>query len=82
MLKMLQWLTQLHARHKRARLCWTPSHISVSGNCRADTEARNVAQSNIQPLPFDLPHDDYFPTIRKKTSYTLGDEIAKYPTNK
>ena len=65
-LKVLQWLTRLHARHKRVRLCWTPSHISVPGNCRADTEARSVAQSNIQPQPIDIPHSDYFPTIRKK----------------
>ena len=48
------------------RLNWTPSHISVPGNGRADKKARNVAQSNIQPLPFDLPHNDYFPAIRKK----------------
>ena len=46
-LKIVEWLLRVSARHKNVTLCWVPSHCNIAGNEKADTEAKRVAQMSI-----------------------------------
>ena len=36
------WLIRVGSRKKRVKLCWSPSHINITGNEKADKEASNT----------------------------------------
>ena len=59
------WLCRLSSQQKCVHLFWVPSHIGVEGNVKADTEAKDVANSDIRIYYTKLPHRDYYPLIKK-----------------
>lgn len=65
-MEVVNWLIRLASRHKEIQLCWVPSHVEISGNVRADSEARRAATSTRNILSSYLPYKDYYPTIKTK----------------
>ena len=61
--KAQEWLYILHSRHKSVRFCWVPSHVGITGNEVADTEAKSACTSNDIDLP-ELPHFDFYKSIK------------------
>src|SRR5678815_4912825 len=68
-----QFLRLLHSRKKQIILCWTPSHVGVTGNEIADREAKMATsffRSCSRYLPDAirqgcLPSTYYYPALRQ-----------------
>ncbi|XP_076047430.1 uncharacterized protein LOC143028964 [Oratosquilla oratoria] len=68
-----EWLTRTAAREKTVRFCWSPGHVGIIGNEKADRAAKSAVA---RPLPSrgDSPFSDIRTTIssrvrRKETQY-------------
>ncbi|KAF2352584.1 Reverse transcriptase domain [Trinorchestia longiramus] len=58
-------LMQLVRALKHVRICWMPGHVGVSGNERADFEAKRAAASEGQTLNECVPcRDYYYPLVK------------------
>ena len=66
----MNWLIRLAARQKTVRFCWVPSHINITGNEKADSEARRAASVEGEIYNRTLPHRDYYSL--DKEQWTLG----------
>ena len=53
------------SRCKSVSICWVPSHIGILGNEMTDQEA-NMAAKEAAVSVNELPHKDYYPTVRKQ----------------
>ena len=53
------------SRRKSVSICWIPSHVGIPGNETADQEA-NIAARGAAVSVNELPHKDYYPTVRKQ----------------
>ena len=49
---------------KRIRICWVPGHVGVSGNERADMEAKRASNTEGPPWNAAIPCKDYYPIIK------------------
>lgn len=47
-------------------VCWIPSHVGISGNDRADLEAKRASLRPEEFIP--IPYRNWFPLIRKRLS--------------
>ena len=61
-IKLLSRLDSMSSR-KEIIICWTPSHIGVRGNERADSAAKSAF--DLMPDKFRIPYTDLKPTINK-----------------
>ena len=61
-IKLLSRLDSMSNR-KEIIICWTPSHIGVRGNERADSAAKSAL--NLTPDKSRIPYTDLKPTINK-----------------
>ena len=50
---------------KAVKLCWVPSHAGIAGNEKADAKSRKVAERGRHRANHELPHRDFYPSIRK-----------------
>ena len=44
---ILQFLIDLHTRHKTVVFCWLPSHMGITGNEKADAAAKAALEKDI-----------------------------------
>ena len=82
-LEIMNWLIRLAARQKTVRFCWVPSHINITGNQKADSEARRAASVQGEIYNRTLPHRDYYRLFRQRAMEhwsTMWSEIL--PNNK
>ena len=59
-------IIELNARRKTVHFCWAPSHVGISGNERADAEAKAAVTD--RALDFyrnAVPHKDLRPVIKR-----------------
>jgi len=77
------WLVKLFAKNKSVNFCWTPSHIGIYGNEKADMLARRAAESDEEITYSHIPHTDYYYIINKKIFDCWQREWTQTPlTNK
>ncbi|XP_076038101.1 uncharacterized protein LOC143023464 [Oratosquilla oratoria] len=60
-----EWLTRTAAREKTVRFCWSPGHVGIIGNEKADRAAKSAVA---RPLPSrgDSPFSDIRTTISSR----------------
>ena len=63
--KIHKWLLEMASRHKSVSKCWVPSYIGIAGNEMVD-QAANMAARGAAVSVNELPHKDYYPTVRKQ----------------
>ena len=57
-LEIMNWLIRLAARQKTVRFCLVPSHIAITDNEKADSEARRAASVEGEIYNRTLSHRD------------------------
>ncbi|KAF2353102.1 Ribonuclease H domain [Trinorchestia longiramus] len=65
-------LMQLLCSSKHVRICWVPGQVGVSGNERADLEAKRAATSEGETLNECVPCHDYYPLVKAVISTLSG----------
>lgn len=81
-LKIQNWIVRLHSRHKEVMFCWTPSHINITGNERADHEAGLAATSDDEITFTHIPFRDYYCLIRKSLRIKWQEQWDQVTFNK
>ena len=82
MSKIQSWLISLSSRQKTVSLCWTPSHVGVAGNERADHEARLAITQNNFENDLAISHRDYYSRIKRNVKKHWSDEREAMIDNK
>ena len=59
------YMRLLQRASKAVKLCWVPSHAGIAGNEKADAKALKVAERARHRANHELPHRDFYPSIRK-----------------
>ena len=72
--KIQSWLISLSSRQKTVSLCWTPSHVRLAGNERADHEARLAITQNNFEYVLAVTHRDYYSRIKRNIKKRWSDE--------
>lgn len=49
---------------KSITLCWVPGHVDITGNDKADTEAKRASTSADRPVNTGVPARDLYPVIK------------------
>ena len=57
-------LRELQQQGFEVQFCWSPSHVGIRGNERADDLARSAVDRGARIVNMPLPHRDYYPHIR------------------
>ena len=63
------WLIRLSSRQKNVYFCWTPSHVSISGNENADKEAKAASVDQNVQIHNSVPHRDLYALIKSKLKW-------------
>ena len=66
-LEMMEWLHLLKSRAIQVSFCWSPAHIGIAGNEKADSLAK-AAINNNTIIRCPLPASDVFPMIHSVIS--------------
>ena len=66
-LAILEWIYLIESRGCNISLCWSPAHVGIEGNERADSLAKS-ATSNTSVVNCPLPASDMFAVIKSAVS--------------
>ena len=80
--KIQEWVIRMAARRKHVQFCWSPSHVAIAGNERADLLAKACADRD-EPLHYALvPSTDMNGRIRTAVIAKWQNEWASLQNNK
>ena len=79
--KAQEWLFRIATKHKTIKFCWVPSHVGISGNEKADSEARVAATLNENHIN-GVPHSDMKRPIRHYIQRKWQERWSALTTNR
>ena len=85
-IEILEWIYLIESRGSNISLCWSPAHVGIKGNERADSLAK-AATSNPSIVNCPIPASDMFPVIKSAVinawqfSWELENQKMKEITN-
>ena len=65
MINILDILQDLKHKKIIVEFCWVPSHVGITGNERADSQAKAGLNTTIEPKNYRLPFSDYKPKVNE-----------------
>ena len=65
MINILDILQDLKLKKLLVEFCWVPSHVGITGNERADSQAKAGLNTTIEPKNYRLPFSDYKPKVNE-----------------
>ena len=80
-MEIQQWLYLIFERHKKVEFCWVPSHIGISSNELADSNAK-AAVHDLPVCNKGLPYSDYYPVIDSILKKEWQEEWSSITRNK
>lgn len=80
-MEIQQWLYMIFRRHKIIEFCWVPSHVGVSSNELADSEAKLAITDNAISDKC-LPYSDYYSVIDRVLKLNWQEEWLNVTDNK
>ena len=79
--KAQEWLFRIASKHKTIKFCWVPSHVGISGNEKADSEAREAAIVGVNEIS-SVPHSDMKGPIRRYIQRKWQERWSALTTNR
>ena len=82
MSKIQAWLLRLATRRKNVSFSWVPRHVNISGNERADREAKDAIATLQVDRTYLPPHTDLYPIIKRAAKRKWNEDWSNIRNNK